>query len=322
MASGPTIPIPGGTDMTAVEVGDQILPADFNEARTNINDMLSAPTSVSDLHGLNQGGVSVGQAVTGITIEALGSAGAFTELQNDIQSLNTFYNATTNVHIQTDIVAGDIIEANEWNGMMYDTKARWDDEEKTYINSTKTYPVSDTWDVSVDGTWTGTLTFTATFTWSSAAELNAWFNGGGAVGVEGAIINYSGSDPNTLAWETKLNNLADVFLIKQDTVAGAGTNTNRGQVDMTTTYQNLNVYAGGSAPYTSDWANVDAQVNNTTTPTSVTVRMRLRDGADGVIDQPVEGDTRMRGMLYTPNPNGSGFTFASPTVTFTNIVET
>lgn len=322
MASGPTIPIPGGTDMTAVEIGDQILPADFNEARTNINDMLSAPTSVTDLHGLNQGGVSVGQAVTGITIEALGSAGAFTELQNDIQSLNTFYNATTNVHIQTDIVAGDIIEANEWNGMMYDTKARWDDEEKTYINSTKTYPVSDTWDVSVDGTWTGTLTFTATFTWSSAAELNAWFNGGGAVGVEGAIINYSGSDPNTLAWETKLNNLADVFLIKQDTVAGAGTNTNRGQVDMTTTYQNLNVYAGGSAPYTSDWANVDAQVNNTTTPTSVTVRMRLRDGGDGVIDQPVEGDTRMRGMLYTPNPNGSGFTFASPTVTFTNIVET
>ena len=61
MASGPILPISGGTDMQAVEAGDQILPADFNEARTNINDMLSAPTSVTDLHGLNQGGVSVGE---------------------------------------------------------------------------------------------------------------------------------------------------------------------------------------------------------------------------------------------------------------------
>jgi len=322
MASGTTLPISGGTDMVTVEVGDQILPADFNNARTNINDMLSAPTSVSDLHGLNQGGVSVGQAVTGTTIEALGSAGAFTELQNEIQALNAFYNATTNVHIQTDIVAGDIIEANEWNGMMYDTKARWDNEEKDYIFSTKTYPVSDTWVISSDGTWTGTLTFTATFTWSTTEELNAWFNGGGAVGIEGAIVNYSGTDPGTLSWETRLNNLSDVFLIKQTTVAGAGTNSNRGQVDMTTSYQNLNVYAGGSAPYTSDWANVDAQVNNTTSPTSVTVRMRLRDGGDGVIDEPVEGDTRMRGVLFTPNPNGSGFTFATPTVTNTNITET
>lgn len=322
MASGTTLPISGGTDMVTVEVGDQILPADFNNARTNINDMLSAPTSVSDLHGLNQGGVSVGQAVTGISIEALGSAGAFTELQNEIQALNAFYQATTNVHIQTDIVAGDIIEANEWNGMMYDTKARWDTGEKTYIYSTKTYPVSDTWVRSTDGTWTGTLTFTATFTWSTTQDLNAFFNGGGAVGIEGAIINYAGTDPNTLAWETKLNNLSDVFMIKQTTVAGAGTNSNRGQVDMTTSYQNLNVYAGGSAPYTSDWANVDAQVNNTTSPTSVTVRMRLRDGGDGGVDAPVEGDTRMRGVLFTPNPNGSGFTFASPTVTNTNIVET
>ena len=252
----------------------------------------------------------------------MGSAGAFTELQNDIQALNAFYGATTNVHIQTDIVAGQIIEANEWNGMMYDTKGRWDNEEKTYIFSTKTYPVSDTWVIANDGTWTGTLTFTATFTWSTTEELNAWFNGGGAVGIEGAIVNYSGTDPNTVSWETKLNNLADVFLIKQDSVAGAGTNANRGQVDMTTSYQNLNVYAGGAAPYTSDWANVDAQVNNTTSPTSVTVRMRLRDGADGVVDAPVEGDTRMRGVLFTPNPNGSGFTFASPTVTNTNIVET
>jgi len=322
MASGTTLPISGGTDMVTVVIGDQILPADFNNARTNINDMLSAPTSVSDLHGLNQGGVSVGQAVSGTTIEALGSAGAFTELQNDIQALNAFYQATTNVHIQTDIVAGDTIEANEWNGMMYDTKARWDNEEKSHIYSTKTYPVSDTWVISSDGTWTGTLTFTATFTWSTTQDLNAFFNGGGAVGIEGAIINYSGTDPNTLSWETKLNNLSDVFLVKTDTVAGAGTNLNRGQVDMTTSYQNLNVYAGGSAPYTSDWANVDAQVNNTTSPTSVTVRMRLRDGADGVVDQPVEGDTRMRGVLFTPNPNGSGFTFASPTVTNTNIVET
>ena len=322
MASGPTIPISGGTDMTAVVIGDTILPADFNNARTNINDMLSAPTSVTDLHGLNQGGVSVGIATSGTTVEALGSAGAFTELQNEIQALNTFYGASTNVHIQTDIVAGDIIEANEWNGIMYDTKARWDDEEKPYNTSTKTYPASRTWDVSVDGEWTGILTNTVTFTWSTSAEMNAWFNGGGACGIEAAIINYSGTDPQTLSWENKLDTLGDVFIVKQDTLAGAGTNSNLGQVDMTTTYQNLNVYAGGTAPYTADWANVAAQVNNTTTPTSITFRMRLRDGPDGSIDEPVEGDTRFQAVLWTPNPAGSGFTFASPTVSQSTITET
>ncbi len=322
MASGPILPISGGTDMQAVEAGDQILPADFNEARTNINDMLSAPTSVTDLHGLNQGGVSVGQAVTGISIDALGSAGAFTELQNDIQALNSFYEATTNVNIQTDIVAGDMITHDEWNGLMYDTKERWDDGEKSYITSTKTNESSQTWDVSVDGAWTGTLTSTVTFTWSSTVELNTWFNAGGAVGIEGAIINYSGGDPGTEAWETKLNTLGDVLLLKQDTVAGAGTSSNRGQVDMTTSYQDLNVYAGGTAPYTSDWANVDAQVNNTTSPISVTLRMRLRDGTDGGVDDPVEGDTRIRGVLYTPDANGSGFTFAAPSVSQTAITET
>ena len=322
MASGPIIPISGGTDMQAVDPGDMIVPADFNNARENIDTILSAPTSVTDLQGLNQGGVSVGLAVTGITIEALGSAGAFTELQNDIQSINAFYGAGTNVHIQTDIVAGDIIESNEWNGMMYDTKERWDDGDKAYNASTKTYPTSQTWDVSVDGTWTGTLTSVVTFTWSSDADLNAWFNGGGAVGIEGAIINYSGTDPQTEEWETRLTNLGDVFMTKTDTVAAAGTNSNRGQVDMTTSYQDLNVYAGGTAPYTSDWANVDAQVNNTTTPTSVSVRMRLRDGGDGGTDDPVEGDTRIQGVLWTPNPQGSGFTFNAPTVTQTAITET
>ncbi len=322
MASGPILPISGGTDMQAVEAGDQILPADFNEARTNINDMLSAPTSATDLHGLNQGGVSVGQAVTGISIDALGSAGAFTELQNDIQALNSFYEATTNVNIQTDIVAGDMITHDEWNGLMYDTKERWDDGEKSYITSTKTNESSQTWVVNTEGTWTGTLTSTVTFTWSSTVELNTWFNAGGAVGIEGAIVNYSGGDPGTEAWETKLNSLGGVLLLKQDTVAGAGTSSNRGQVDMTTSYQNLNVYAGGDAPYTSDWANVDAQVNNTTSPISVTLRMRLRDGTDGGVDDPVEGDTRIRGVLYTPDANGSGFTFAAPSVSQTAITET
>jgi len=104
-------------------------------------------------------------------------------------------------------------------------------------------------------------------------------------------------------------------------VAGAGTNAGLGQTNMTTSYQDLNVYDGATDPaYTNDWANVDAQVNSTASPTSVTVRMRLTDNGDGVIDAPVEGDTRIRAVLYTPNPNGSGFTFNSPTITQTDIV--
>ena len=321
MATGPTLPISGGTDMVAVTPGDQILPADFNNARTNINTILSAPTSKTDLHGLNQGGVSVGQAVTGTTIEALGSAGAFTELQNEIQAINTFYTATTNVHIQTDIVAGDIIEANEWNGIMYDTKARWDNPTKDEATSTKTYPVEDTWDVSVDGNWTGTLSSTVTFTWPTKEDLWTFFNAGGAVGMEGAIVGYSGTEPQTLAWETRLNNLGDVYIVKSDTVSGAGTNAGLGQVDLTTSYQVINTYAG-SVTYTNDWANVEVQANDNTNPTSITVKMVFRDGDGQPTDEPVEGDTRMRGVLRTPNAAGSGFTFVSPSASQTAIVET
>ena len=139
--------------------------------------------------------------------------------------------------------------------------------------------------------------------------------------MEGAIVGYAGSEPQTLAWETRLNNLGDVYIVKQDTVAGAGTNTGLGQVDMTTTFQNINNYAG-SATYTNDWANVAVQSDNDISPTSLTVRMRFRDGDGQPTDEPVEGDTRMRAILYTPDPAGSGFTFAAPTITQTDIVET
>ena len=323
MASGITLVISGGTDMVTVVPGDTIFPADFNNARSNLNDILSAPTSVTDLRGLNQGGISVGVASSGTTVEALGSAGAFTSLQNELQELNLFYGATTNVHIQTDIVAGDTIESNEWNGIMYDTKARWDSPVKDEASSTKTYPSSDTWDVSVDGSWTGTLSSSVTFTWSTTAELNAWFNGGGAVGMEGAIINWTpgGGDPQTDAWYTRLNNLGDVYIVKQDTVAGAGTNSGLGQVDMTTSDQVINTYAG-SATYTNDWANVEVRVNNTTSPTAVIVTMKFRDGDSQPIDEPVNGDTRMRGVLLSPNTTGTTYSFTAPSVSQSAIVET
>lgn len=322
MASGANVPISGGTDMQQVVPGDTIQPADFNEARTNINNILSAPTSVTDLHGLNQGGVSVGAAASGATVLALGAAGAFTELQNDIQALNSFYGASTRPAIQADILVGDVIEANQWNALMLDTKDRWDAPVKNSNFNTKTYPVSDTWTTAGDGAWTGTLTSTVTFTWSSAAELNAWFNGGGGVGMEGSII-YSGSDAQTLSWQTRLDNLGDVYLLKQSTVAGAGTNAGKGQVDQTTNYVTLNTYAGNTT-YTNDWANVESKVNNTSTPTSVTVKMVFKDFDDLFpgVDEPVLGDTRIRGVLITPNTAGSGFNFPAPSITQTPIVET
>jgi len=329
MASGATITVTGGTDMQYVLPGDTIEPADFNNARSNLDDILSAPTSVSDLHGLNQGGISVGQAVAGTTIEALSSSGAFGELQNEMQSMNAFYGATTNVYIQADVIAGDIIESDTWNGLMSDVKQRWDSPVKDISYGSKSYPVSDTWIVDVDGAWTGTLTSTVTFTWSSSAELNAFFNGGGAVGVEGAIVDYTGSDSQTLSWKNKLDTLGDVVLAKQSTSAGAGTNAGLGQIDMTTSYQSLNTYAG-NITYANDFANVSAQVNNTTSPTSVTVQMTLKDGDDvtsfqgyvSSVDEPVLGDTRIRGVLITPQVGVSGYTFSSPSVTQTNIVET
>ena len=76
--------------------------------------------------------------------------------------------------------------------------------------------------------------------------------------------------------------------------------------------------------YTNDWANVESKVNNTATPTSVTVKMVFKDFDDLFpgVDEPVLGDTRIRGVLITPNTAGSGFNFPAPSITQTPIVET
>ena len=62
MASGSAVTITGGTNMTQVVAGDVIDDADFNNARTNVNTLLSGAADVTlgtfteaTTYGWNQG---------------------------------------------------------------------------------------------------------------------------------------------------------------------------------------------------------------------------------------------------------------------------
>ena len=75
MASGSAVTITGGTNMTQVVAGtDTIAAADFNNARTNVNTLLSGAAdvttgtfTVANTYGWNQGGAGVSAASAGNT---------------------------------------------------------------------------------------------------------------------------------------------------------------------------------------------------------------------------------------------------------------
>ena len=76
MASGSSVTIDGGTNMTQVVAGDIIDDADFNNARTNVNTLLttaaditfssgSTMAAVNTIFGYGQGGAGVNAASAG-----------------------------------------------------------------------------------------------------------------------------------------------------------------------------------------------------------------------------------------------------------------
>ena len=89
MASGSSITITGGTNMTQVVIGDNVEDGDFNNARTNIGlmlgdaaDVTTGTFTVANTYGWGQGGAGVTTVAAGETIDAT-SANGFKDLQDD-----------------------------------------------------------------------------------------------------------------------------------------------------------------------------------------------------------------------------------------------
>ena len=96
MASGDSLTVSGGFNMTKVVTGDVIGNADYDGMKNNVYRQLSTPAdhtlgtyTASSIYGYNQ---SIGSldAATGETINASSTDNGYKNLQDEVQSLATF----------------------------------------------------------------------------------------------------------------------------------------------------------------------------------------------------------------------------------------
>ena len=245
-------------------------------------------------------------ASAGNTVQDTG-AGGFKDLQDDVQAMCAFLGQTVRSGVGSDVSTSDTITAATWNNLMLNVKDCWDNR---FVPASRTAATDGS--TTRTASWTNTLTQETTWTFASEGALRAYFNGGGAVGVSASRSGGSSNTQNT-QWTNKLSGISDVWLYHNTTSASAGTSAGIGLYELTTAFQQVMIYYGGTSPYTSDYIQVNAKVNSTTNPTVITLQTKLRDEGDNVLDEAVDGTLTINARRLQPNANGSGFSFATPT---------
>jgi hypothetical protein len=314
MASGPIITITGGFNMQQVVTGDVISIADFNDARNNVNRLLGAPNDIalgtyvaSNTWGYNFGGVGVGAAVTGQEILATGAAGAFKELQDDVQALCAFLGVSLRAGVGVDVARGDTITAQTWNNLLLNVEDCWND--RFGITGRTVATLGTTTFITP---WTNTLTQETTWNFVNETNCRAFFNSNSYIGMSASRTGGTANDQNT-AWTTLLSNLGAVWLTINNSLSSAGTSSGIGFYELTTSYQDLITYNGPTSPYTGDSIVISGRVNSITNPTQVFIQTVMTDGGDGGIDESPDGTMTFNATRAIANPNGSGFTVFAPT---------
>lgn len=333
MPSGATVTITGGTNMTQVVAGtDTVQAVDFNNARTNVNNLLGTAQDVtlgtytaSSTFGYSQGGTALTAASAGGLIYADNATGGFKRLQDEVQALCAFLGQTVRTGVGTDVTTSDSITAATWNNLMLNIKDCWDN---------RFSPASTTTSTSTSATrtttWYTTLTEETTFTWGSESACRAYFNGGGKVGFSSSRSGGSSTTQNT-DWTNLLSAMGDVFVTHDTTTSSGATGTSAGLgfYELTTSYQQLYIKYG-SGSYASNYFKLEGKVDSTTNPTVVTLKATWYDphasgsgvGSDGVPgtgddsynNDYIDGTLTLNARRVQPNANGSGFSFTAPTV--------
>jgi hypothetical protein len=319
MASGATLTITGGTDMQEVVAGtDLVEDGDYNNARTNINALLGAPVDIglggftlSSTFGWGQGGSGEGAASVGGTILASGANGAFKDLQDEVQEMQTFTGQTS--ESVTDVAgppSASTILASDWNTLMRAVQDVWDGR----FGHTPSASVTDG-SATFTTAWTNNITNETTYTFANETDCRAFFNGGGRVGLSFTRTGGSSNDQNT-RWTETCTQIGDI-LIRYDSAeasgAAPGTVSGVGFYDLTTSYQQILQKFTSTAPYTGDNVVVEAKINSTTNPTVITFRTTMTDAGDGVVDESADGTFTFNARRRQPDTAGTTYSFATPT---------
>lgn len=313
MASGATITITGGTNMTQVVAGtDVVETADYNNMRTNLGTLLGNPADVtlgtftlSSTFGFAQGGVGSTSATTSNTVNVTGTGGAVRDLQDEIQELQTFLGQTgENV---VDVTVGSSINATDFNTMMLAVEDVWN----ARFNNTPVTAVTDG-SQTFTSAWTNTIQNEVTYTFANEIACRAFFNGGGRLGVSFSRSGGGTNDQNS-RWTETLSAIGDVMINYNDNFASSATLSGVGFYELTAAYQQIAEKFTATAPYTGDNVVVNAKVNSTTNPTIITFQCLLTDNGDNAVDASPDGTFTINARRQSPDVTGTTFTFATPT---------
>lgn len=302
MASGTTLTVTGGINMTKVVAGDVIGPADYDNMKSNVYRQLSTPNDItlgtytaSSTWGYNQ---SIGSldAASGEVINASSTDNGFKNLQDEVQALGAFLGLSLTG--PADKTAGETITAGDWNNLMDDAKSCFDNRLSVPAGSLATTSAgSSSRTTSWGSSATPTIDHVFTLTFSSEAHCRAFFNAGGAVlfsasrtgGTTGATAGTIGAQ-NT-DWTNLLSALGTLtFNLNNLTSSGAtGTSAGIGFYELSTSDQQLYIKYG-SGSYASNYYRVLGKVNSTTNPTVLTFTVQMTDdhalgngiGPDGI----------------------------------------
>jgi hypothetical protein len=337
MASGSTITSGGMTTMTQVVAGtDTVAPADFNNARTNVNALLGSAADVTlgtytanSTYGYTQGGAGVSAASSGGLVYADNATGGFKRLQDDVQSLCAFLGQTVRTGVGSDVTTSTSITATTWNNLMLNIKDCWDNRFSPASTSNVTANSA-----TRSTAWASTLTEETTWTFGSEAACRAFFNAGGALGVSSSRSGGSASTQNT-DWTNLLSAMGTVLMNYNDTSGSSGTSAGIGFYELSTSYQQLFIKYGSGA-YASNYFKLEGKVNSTTDPTVVTIKATWFDpytaaaaaAADGAIgpdgvpstgddasgySDSIDGTLTLNAIRKQPNANGSSISITAPT---------
>lgn len=304
----------GVNDLRAPDAGDIVLASDYNNMANISNQLTEAPTNVSHptpavstIWGLNQGGTGEGQATAGVTlIDSQGTNGAMRDLMLEVKELQTFLGQTSETVNENNADTGDVITASDWAATARALEDCWDNR-FGHTPSALSSGTSDTY----TPTWGESgvneiLTATVTYTFSSAADCRAFFNGGGYLGVGDMSVTGTGHNAD---WDAALSAAGDV-IVNHD--SSTGTAVGVGFYDLSTTPTTLYTASLGGS-YSGDVLTIQGSINSNSAPTVVTFTVELDDNGDNVTDELIDGDVTVTCRRRLPDVTGTTFTFATAT---------
>lgn len=260
-------------------------------------------------------------SVADLISAAGGVAGAFAALQDTVQTMYTFLNlgtmpgstADADKNPAIDVDNTKIIRADMWNNLYTAIETC----QTNRFNALTLANSADSSTVTPAG-WSGTVTKTHTWSFLTEADCREFFNGGGYLGVD---VSYGGTDPNDASQDDSLWDLINTTVSPGSSPAVMmNYNTNNknalGFYDLTTSFQNIVNQYSTLNPYTGDRVLIRARVNSTASPTQVIFEVSVTEGNDGGAPYEAIASRALTVTAYraSPNPNGSGFTFPTPTI--------